>query len=71
LRDGREDEQNDAADDLAPGVRFFDWIRRMSVDAYYTSPIGIKDIGYIGNTALTAYTVPEEAIAYVMRRKPA
>lgn len=64
-------QQSDAAEDLAPGVRFFDWIRRMTVDAYYTSPIGIKDIGYMGNGALSQYTVPQEAIAYAMRPKPA
>ena len=64
-------EENKPAGELAPGVQFFDWIRRMTVDAYYTSPIGMKDIGYTGNTALTTYTVPQEAIAYVMKRKPA
>jgi hypothetical protein len=42
----------------------------MSVDAYYTSAIGMKDIGYIGNTAVMEYTVPQEAISYVMQRKP-
>jgi hypothetical protein len=70
-RRNTDSEGNDAGEDLGPGVRFFDWVRRMSVDAYYTSPIGIKDIGYMGNTALTEYKVPEEAVAYVMRRKPA
>jgi hypothetical protein len=68
---GPEGPASDAAEDLAPGVSFFDWIRRMTVDAYYTSPIGIKDIGYQGNTALTEYKVPEEAITYAMRRRPA
>jgi Gluconate 2-dehydrogenase subunit 3 len=74
-RDSGDDDDDDAekyddAKDLTPGVRFFGWVRRMTVDAYYTSPIGIKDINYIGNQALTEYTVPEEAIAYVMRHKP-
>jgi hypothetical protein len=68
---GPEEPAADAAEDLAPGVSFFNWIRRMTVDAYYTSPIGIKDIDYQGNTALTEYKVPEEAIAYAMRRRPA
>ncbi len=69
--DDDESEAYDDSDDLTPGVRFFGWIRRMTVDAYYTSPIGIKDINYIGNQALSEYKVPEEAIAYVMRHKPA
>ncbi len=56
--------------DLGAGVRFFDWVRKMSVDAYYTSEIGIKDLGYAGNQALSEYIVPQEAIDYAMTRSP-
>jgi len=56
--------------DLGAGVRFFDWVRKMSVDAYYTSEIGIKDLGYIGNEALSEFVVPEEAIAHAMKAAP-
>ena len=56
--------------DLAPGVRFFDWVRKMTVDAFYTSPIGIKDIGLKGNGAYSKYIVPQEAIDYAMNRSP-
>ena len=35
--------------ELAPGIKFFDWARRMTVDAYYTSAAGIKEVGYMGN----------------------
>ena len=56
--------------DLAPGVRFFDWARRLIVDAYYTSPIGIKDVNYIGNQTLSKYEVPQEAIDYAISRSP-
>ncbi len=56
--------------DLAPGVRFFDWARRLIVDAYYTSPVGIKDVNYIGNQALSKYEVPQEAIDYAINRSP-
>lgn len=56
--------------DLAPGVRFFDWARKLIVDAYYTSPIGIKDVNYIGNVAVSKYEVPQEAIDYAMNRSP-
>jgi hypothetical protein len=55
---------------MGAGVEFFDWVRKMSVDAYYTSPIGLKDVGYVGNGAYSEYTVPEEAIAYAMKRSP-
>lgn len=56
--------------DLGAGVKFFDWVRKLSVDAYYTSPIGIKDIGYVGNGAFSTYEVPQKAIDYVMKRSP-
>lgn len=60
----------DKRSDLGAGVRFFDWARKMSVDAYYTSEIGIQDLGYTGNQALSEYTVPQEAIDYALERSP-
>ena len=54
-------------DELGPGVRFFDWVRRMSVDAYYSSPIGIQDVGYRGNQTLSRYETPREAVEAVNR----
>jgi len=55
---------------LGPGIKFFEWARRMVVDAYYTSPIGIKTIGYMGNTAVAKFEVPQEAIDYAVKRSP-
>ena len=40
--------------ELNPGIEFFSWVRRMTVDAFYTSEIGIKDIDYRGNSPLGA-----------------
>jgi hypothetical protein len=54
--------------DLAPGIRFFTWVRRMTVDAFYTSEIGIKDIDYRGNSPIGSYPSPTEAIAYALER---
>jgi gluconate 2-dehydrogenase gamma chain len=54
--------------ELGPGILFFDWARRMVVDAYYTSAQGIKEVGYMGNTAMSAFSVPQEAVDYVMKR---
>ena len=54
--------------DLAAGVRFFDWVRKMSIDAYYTSEAGVKDVGYVGNDALSEYTVPQDSIDFVMNK---
>ncbi len=56
--------------ELAVGARFFDWLRKMTVDAFYTSPIGIKDLGYLGNKALSKYEVPAEALQYALKRSP-
>jgi hypothetical protein len=56
--------------ELGPGIKFFEWARKMVVDAYYTSAIGIKDIGYMGNTALSKFEVPQAAIDYALKRSP-
>jgi len=55
---------------LGPGIRFFDWARRMVVDAFYTSPVGIKDVGYMGNTAVAKFEIPQEATDYALKRSP-
>ena len=54
--------------DLAAGIRFFDWARRMTVDAYYTSAAGIQELGYLGNKGMTEFKVPQEAIEYAVKR---
>ena len=56
--------------ELNPGIEFFAWARRMTVDAFYTSEIGIKDIDYRGNRPMGSYPEPTEAIAYVLKRVP-
>ena len=56
--------------ELAPGIKFFDWARRMTVDAYYTSAAGIKEVGYMGNRAIREFKVPQEAIDYAVKRSP-
>jgi hypothetical protein len=55
---------------LEPGVEFFDWARKMVADAFYTSPIGIRDLGYQGNRAMSEFHVPQEAIVYAVKRSP-
>ena len=54
----------------AAGIRFFAWTRNLVTDAYYTSPIGIKDLGYMGNSAMSEFHVPEEALQYALKRSP-
>jgi hypothetical protein len=55
---------------LSPGIAFFVWARKMVVDAYYTHPVGIAQVGYMGNTGMTTFQVPAEAIAYAIERSP-
>jgi gluconate 2-dehydrogenase gamma chain len=50
------------------GIRFFDWMRRLTADAFYTSPIGVKDLGYLGNKGMTVFQVPQAAIDYAVKK---
>jgi hypothetical protein len=54
--------------ELAAGIRFFVWARRMAVDGFYTSAAGIKEIGYMGNKGMKEFVVPQEAIDYAVKR---
>jgi gluconate 2-dehydrogenase gamma chain len=61
--------KRNATPDLAPGIEFFTLVRRMTVDGFYTSPMGMRDI-YQGNQGQPAFAVPDEAMAYVIGRSP-
>jgi hypothetical protein len=54
--------------ELGPGIVFFDWARKMVVDAYYTSAIGVKDVGYMGNKGMSEFTVPVSALNWAVKR---
>jgi gluconate 2-dehydrogenase gamma chain len=54
--------------ELASGIEFFSWVRRMTVDAFYTSEIGIKDIDYRGNSPMASYPAPTAAVEYALKR---
>ncbi|HEV2445633.1 MAG TPA: gluconate 2-dehydrogenase subunit 3 family protein [Candidatus Sulfopaludibacter sp.] len=55
---------------IGPGIQFFSWARNMVVDAYYTHPIGWKEVAYMGNSAMTHFSVPQEAIDYAIKHSP-
>jgi gluconate 2-dehydrogenase gamma chain len=57
-----------AGPEMGPGVEFFRWMRRLTADAFYTSPIGIKDVGYVGNKGMTTFQVPASALEYAAKR---
>ncbi len=40
---------------LAPGVEFFAFLRELTADGFFTSEIGIKYLGYVGNTYLLSF----------------
>jgi gluconate 2-dehydrogenase gamma chain len=61
--------QKNRSPELNPGIDFFILLRRMTVDGFYTSPIGQRDI-YQGNTARAEFTVPKDAMDYVIGRSP-
>jgi gluconate 2-dehydrogenase gamma chain len=62
--------QKNEAPENAAGIHFFRWARNLVLDAYYTSPIGIKELGYMGNTAVSEFHVPDEALHYALKRSP-
>ena len=60
--------RKNASPETSQGIEFFRWIRRLTADAFYTSPIGIKDVGYIGNKGMSTFQVPVAALEYAAKR---
>ncbi len=55
--DGIAYRKNAKADpSLQTGVEFFDQLREMTMDGYFTSEIGVKDLDYRGNKFLKTWT---------------
>jgi hypothetical protein len=50
------------------GAQFFDWARRMTIDAFYTSQVGYRDLEYKGGHGMTEYQVPAEALKQALGR---
>jgi len=51
-----------AKPEMMPGVHFFNLMRNLTATGFYTSEIGIKDIGYVGNTPTQWNGVPDEVL---------
>jgi hypothetical protein len=47
---------------MQQGVAFFSLMRNLTATGFYTSEIGVKDIGYMGNTATKWNGVPDEVL---------
>lgn len=54
--------------ELGPGIRFFAWARRMTVDAYYSSAAGFKELGFMGNRAVKEFAAPPEIVEIAVKR---
>lgn len=47
---------------MQQGVAFFSLMRNLTAAGFYTSQIGVKDIGYVGNTATQWNGVPDDVL---------
>lgn len=53
---------DDAAPEMKYGVIFFNRMRNLTLTGYYTSKMGIKDLGYQGNTPNVWDGIPQEVL---------
>ena len=51
-----------ARPEMAQGVAFFNLMRNLTASGFYTSRIGVKDVGYIGNVPNQWNGVPAEVL---------
>jgi gluconate 2-dehydrogenase gamma chain len=48
-------ENAESSPSLRPGVEFFSTLRKFTADGFFTSEIGMKYLGYVGNTYLSEF----------------
>ena len=53
---------NKAKPGMKQGVAFFSLMRNLTTTGFYTSAIGVKDIGYVGNTPNKWNGVPDDVL---------
>jgi len=81
FRDSTPDQQKEMLDriawrskapaELAPGVSFFALMRSWTVDAFYSSAAGVKELGYAGNTAVPEFNgCPDEVVKELLEKSP-
>jgi hypothetical protein len=51
-----------AAPDMKQGVSFFNLMRNLTVTGFYTSEMGVKDLGYMGNKPNQWNGVPKDVL---------
>jgi hypothetical protein len=48
--------------EMSQGVSFFNLIRNLTATGFYTSPMGVKELGYVGNTPNQWNGVPDDVL---------
>jgi gluconate 2-dehydrogenase gamma chain len=56
--------------DNTTGIDFYTLLRRMTVDGFYTSDAGIRDVNPGGRPPYATFVVPQESVDYVISRSP-
>lgn len=51
-----------ASEDMKAGVKFFNRMRDLTMTGYYTTKMGLDDLGYVGNRANAWDGVPQEVL---------
>lgn len=60
--EGHEIKKGKVKPGMQQGVAFFSLMRNLTATGFYTSEIGVKDIGYAGNVATQWNGVPEDVL---------
>jgi len=51
-----------AKPEMQPGIKFFNLMRNLTATGFYTSEMGVKDVGYVGNTPNQWNGVPADVL---------
>jgi hypothetical protein len=51
-----------AKPEMKPGVSFFNLMRDLTATGFYTTEIGIKDLGYVGNSPNQWNGIPQDVL---------
>src|SRR6476620_10031131 len=59
---GSKVKKGKAKPEMAPGIALFSLIRNLTATVFYTSEIGLKDVGYMGNVPNKWNGVPDDVL---------
>jgi gluconate 2-dehydrogenase gamma chain len=61
-QNGREVKKGNVKSEMKPGIAFFNLMRNLTATGFYTSEIGLKDVGYLGNKPGPWNGVPDDVL---------